>query len=86
MNVQEAAYVWSFQLRNSFSDHRAQPGRLLINEETPRFVRQRLESMGYDLMVCEKSSGPITAVFFDRKHGSFWSAASDLGEDYGIAG
>ena len=88
MNVQEAAeaaHVWSFQLRNSFSDHRAQPGRLLLNEETPRFVRQRLKAMGYDLTFREKSSGPITAIFFDREHGSLWGAASDFGEDYGIA-
>ena len=88
MNVQEAAeasHVWSFQLRNSFSDHRAQPGRLLINEETPKFVRQRLEAMGYDLTYRAKSSGPITAIYFDREHGSFWGAASDFGEDYGIA-
>ena len=34
MNVQEAveaANITSYQLRNSFDDHRAQPGRILLN-------------------------------------------------------
>ena len=88
MNVQEAAeasHVWSYQLRNSFSDHRAQPGRLLMNEEAPKWLRQELKAMGYSLEFRKRTSGPITAIFFDRTHGTMWGAASDYGEDYGIA-
>jgi gamma-glutamyltranspeptidase/glutathione hydrolase len=32
-----------------------------------------------------KTSGPITAIFVDRAHGTLWGAASDFGEDTGIA-
>jgi gamma-glutamyltranspeptidase/glutathione hydrolase len=41
MNVQEAAEAanfWSFQFRNSFGDHQAVPGRILVNAETPPWV------------------------------------------------
>jgi gamma-glutamyltranspeptidase/glutathione hydrolase len=41
--------------------------------------------MGYTLEVQRLTSGPITAIFFDREHGSFWGGASNFGEDYGIA-
>ncbi len=88
MNVQEAveaANIWSFQMRNSFGDHRAEVGRLLINEATPEWVRTELKRMGYSLDVRERTSGPITAIYFDREHGSFWGGASDYGEDYGLA-
>jgi len=88
MNVQEAveaANIWSYQMRNSFGDHRAQVGRLLINEQTPPWVRKELEKMGYTLDVRKRTSGPINAIYFDREHGSFWGGASDFGEDYGLA-
>jgi gamma-glutamyltranspeptidase/glutathione hydrolase len=41
--------------------------------------------MGYTLEFQERSSGPITAIYFDQEHGSFWGGASNDGEDYGIA-
>jgi gamma-glutamyltranspeptidase/glutathione hydrolase len=41
--------------------------------------------MGYTLRFAERTSGPITAIWFDRKHGTMWGAASNHGEDYGIA-
>ena len=88
MNVQEAveaAHVWSFQMRNSFGDHQAQPGRLLVNTKTPEWVIAELETMGYDVETRDKSSGPITAIYFDQEQGTFQGGASDFGEDYGIA-
>ena len=88
MNVQEAAegpHFWSHQMRNSFGDHRAQPGRLTLNEQTPAWVRKELEDMGYTLEFRKRTSGPITAIYFDREQDAFWGAASDYGEDYGIA-
>src|SRR2546430_9755054 len=32
-----------------------------------------------------RTSGPINAIFFDWKHGSFWGGSGNHGEDYGIA-
>ncbi len=88
MNVQEAAEapnIASYQMRSSFGGHESQPGRLTLNELVPPWVRKDLRQMGYRLNFRQRTSGPITAIYFDREHGSFWGAASDYGEDYGIA-
>jgi len=88
MNVQqaaEAANVNSFQMRSSFGGHESQPGRLLLAESMPSWVREDLRRMGYTLTFERLTSGPITAIFFDREHGTFWGGASNYGEDYGIA-
>ena len=88
MNVQEAveaANVISCQMRNSFGDHQAQVGRLLINEAIPDWVQEELLDMGYSLDVRPRTSGPINAIFFDRINGAFQGGASNFGEDYGIA-
>jgi gamma-glutamyltranspeptidase/glutathione hydrolase len=88
MDAQEAAEapnITSYQMRNSFGDHASQPGRLVLNDATPVWVRRQLRAMGYRTEFRERTSGPITAIWFDREHGSFWGAASDYGEDYGIA-
>jgi gamma-glutamyltranspeptidase / glutathione hydrolase len=81
----EAANFNSFQLRNSFGDHESIPGRLLLNEDVPAWVRVELREMGYDLDYAPRTSGPINAIWFDREHGTMWGASSDFGEDYGIA-
>ncbi len=88
MNVQEAAEaanINSFQLKASFGEHESRPGRLLIQEATPPWVRKELRARGYELRTAERTSGPINAIFFDWKHGSFWGGSSHHGEDYGIA-
>ena len=88
MNVQqavEAPNIVSYQMRDSFRDHRAVPGRLEINAQTPEAVRRELEAMDYELVVRERTSGPITAIWFDRENEAFQGGASDYGEDYGIA-
>lgn len=88
MNVQEAAEaanVTSFQMRSSFGNHESRPGRLTLNEATPPWVRRELRAMGYDLNFERFTSGPINAIFFDWKHGTFWGGSSNYGEDYGIA-
>ena len=80
MTVQEAVEapnITSYQMRSSFADHEAIPGRIDLHEKTPEWTRQeRLEP---------KTSGPINAIFFDRAHGTMWGGSSDYGEDYGIA-
>jgi gamma-glutamyltranspeptidase/glutathione hydrolase len=81
----EAANMNSFQMRSSFDQHDAQPGRMLLAESTPPDVRKALQAMGYTLTFERLTSGPINAIFFDWKHGSFWGGSSNHGEDYGIA-
>jgi gamma-glutamyltranspeptidase / glutathione hydrolase len=88
MNVQEAAEaanVNSHQMRSSFGAHESKPGRLTVSSALPAWVRAELEKMGYTLEVEAKTSGPITAVEVDRRRGTFQGAASNHGEDYGIA-
>jgi len=88
MNVQqacEAPNIVSFQIRSSFGKHEAIPGRLQLNEKVPSWVRDKLQAMGYRLDYRKYTSGPINAIFFDWKHGTFWGGSSNYGEDYGIA-
>ena len=87
MNVQEAAEapnITSFQMRSSFDAHQSKPGKLLLNQSVPPWVRKQLAEMGYELQYRERTSGPITAIYFDRAHDTMWGAASHYGEDYGI--
>lgn len=88
MNVQEAAEapnINSFQLKNSFRDHASEPGRLLLQEDVPPWVRAELLERGYELTFGERTSGPINAIYFDREHGTMWGGSSHHGDDYGIA-
>jgi gamma-glutamyltranspeptidase/glutathione hydrolase len=88
MDVQqsvEAANITSYQMRNSFGEHTTEPGRLTLRDDTPSWVRHELRAMGYRLEFDDRTSGPINAIFFDWKHGSFWGGSSNHGEDYGIA-
>jgi gamma-glutamyltranspeptidase/glutathione hydrolase len=88
MNVQqavEAANINSYQMRSSFDDHRSEPGRLLVQEATPPWVRAELAGMGYRVETARLTSGPINAIYFDWAHGSFWGGSSNHGEDYGLA-
>jgi gamma-glutamyltranspeptidase/glutathione hydrolase len=88
MNVQEAseaANINSFQMRASFGKHENKPGKVLLSQDVPPWVRSELKRMGYELSFEERTSGPINAIFFDREHGTFWGGSSHHGEDYGIA-
>jgi gamma-glutamyltranspeptidase/glutathione hydrolase len=88
MNVQEAceaANITSYQMRSSFGAHDTRPGKITVNHELPSWVRTELGRMGYTLDTAARTSGPTTAIYFDREHGTFWGGASDHGDDYGIA-
>jgi gamma-glutamyltranspeptidase/glutathione hydrolase len=85
----EAANINSNQLWLSLGgtktdDRKPRPGNILLHESTPEAVRKELEKMGYQLSFDDRTSGPINAIFFDWKHGSFWGGSSNHGEDYGI--
>ncbi|MHB1225166.1 MAG: gamma-glutamyltransferase, partial [Gemmatimonadaceae bacterium] len=81
----EAPNVNSYQMRASFGAHEIRPGGLVVASSTPDSVRTRLRAMGYTLEFQARTSGPINAIMFDRKHGTMWGASSNHGEDYGIA-
>ncbi len=88
MNVQEATEapnINSFQMRSSFGAHESRPGRLLLSESMPPWVRDELRRMGYELTFEERTSGPINAIRFDHAHGTMWGGSSNHGDDYGIA-
>jgi gamma-glutamyltranspeptidase/glutathione hydrolase len=80
----EAPNVNSYQMRSSFGAHETRPGRIVVASSLPESTRQALRQMGYTLEVNERTSGPITAIFLDRKHRTMWGGASNHGEDYGI--
>ncbi len=87
MTVQEACEAPSFktlQMHSSFGAHEKSPGGLTLNEQTPAWVRKDLGRMGYKSTFQERTSGPINAIWFDRKHGTLWGGSSNHGEDYGI--
>jgi gamma-glutamyltranspeptidase/glutathione hydrolase len=90
MNVQEATEAPNIntnQLRLSLGgdDRKAKPGSIILQSETPDWIRKELRKMGYTLSFEERTSGPINAIYFDWKHGGFWGGSSNHGEDYGIA-
>jgi gamma-glutamyltranspeptidase / glutathione hydrolase len=80
----EAANFNTYQMRSSFDDHKSEPGRLTLSESMPPWVREELQRMGYRLDYQRLTSGPINAIYFDWKNGSFWGGSSNHGEDYGI--
>ncbi|WP_336514218.1 gamma-glutamyltransferase family protein [Pollutibacter soli] len=89
MNVQEAVEAPNIntdQLRLSLggNDRKPKPGSLLLQSATPDWIRKELRKMGYKLTFEDRTSGPINAIYFDWKHGSFWGGSSNHGEDYGI--
>ncbi len=90
MTVQEACEapnINSNQLYLSLGgeDRRPKPGSILLNSAIPDWIRRELKNMGYTLSFEDRTSGPINAIYFDWKHGSFWGGSSNHGEDYGIA-
>ncbi|MEP6741654.1 MAG: gamma-glutamyltransferase [bacterium] len=88
MTVQEATEapnINSFQMRSSFGEHETRPGRILLADSMPPWVRSELRRMGYELTFEERTSGPINAIQFDQRHGTMWGGSSNHGEDYGVA-
>jgi gamma-glutamyltranspeptidase/glutathione hydrolase len=88
MNVQQAAEahnITSHQMQSSFGAHESEPGRIELTRKVPDWVRAELERMGYAVDIVDRTYSPITAIWFDSEHGTMQGAASDYGEDYGIA-
>jgi len=90
MNVQRAAEghgnVMSYQMQSSFGAHQAEPGRIQVpsGHVTPHTISE-LRQMGYNVEVVERVYNPTQAIWFDWDNNAMQGAASDYGEDYGIA-
>ena len=89
MTVQEAVEAanintYQYYLSLGGQDRKPKPGNLLLQKDTPPWVQRELIKMGYKLSFEERTSGPINAIYFDWKHGSFWGGSSNHGDDYGI--
>jgi gamma-glutamyltranspeptidase/glutathione hydrolase len=92
MTVQEATeaqnintdQLWLSLGGEKIDDRKPHPGHVLINSGTPEYVKSELRKMGYTLTVRDRTSGPINAIYFDTKHGTFWGGSSNYGVDYGI--
>jgi gamma-glutamyltranspeptidase/glutathione hydrolase len=81
----EAANFNSYQMHSSFDRHESQPGRIVLNQSVPQWVRKELALRGYTLEFEARTSGPINAILLDQQHGTIWGGSSNHGEDYGIA-
>jgi gamma-glutamyltranspeptidase/glutathione hydrolase len=92
MTVQQASEAPNFNSNQLWlslggteaSDRQPKPGEILLHESTTDFIKNELRVMGYRLRFDDRTSGPINAIYFDRKHGTLWGGSSNHGEDYGI--
>ena len=93
MTVQEATEAANFNSNQlwlslggtKIQDRKPKPGSIILNSSTPDWTRRELRKLGYTMTFVDRTSGPINAIYFDWKHGSFWGGSSNHGEDYGIA-
>jgi gamma-glutamyltranspeptidase/glutathione hydrolase len=81
----EAPNFNSWQMHDSFGEHEIFPGRILLNDSIPDWVRRDLIARGYKPEYGSRTSGPINAVLIDPVQRTFWGGSSNHGEDYGIA-
>lgn len=92
MTVQQASeaeninsnQLWLSLGGTKIKDRMPRAGDLLLSARTPVPTREALKKMGYKLSFGQRTSGPINAIFLDRKHNSLWGGSSNNGEDYGI--
>ena len=92
MTVQQASeaenintnQLWLSLGGTKIKDRMPRAGDLLLSARTPEPTREALKKMGYKLSFGQRTSGPINAIFIDRKHKSLWGGSSNNGEDYGI--
>jgi len=76
--------LWLSLGGTKLSDRRPRAGELLLGNKTPQATREALKKMGYTISLGDRTSGPINAIFLDKKHGTLWGGSSNNGEDYGI--
>jgi gamma-glutamyltranspeptidase/glutathione hydrolase len=69
----------------TLQDRKPRPGQLLLNRSIPAATIEALKKKGYQIKTEERTSGPINAILFDKRHRTLWGGSSNHGEDYGIA-
>ncbi|MBO9203157.1 MULTISPECIES: gamma-glutamyltransferase family protein [Niastella] len=89
MTVQEAVEAPNVNTNQLYlslggEDRKPKPGSLLVNSNTPDWIRRELIKMGYKLSFEDRTSGPVNAIYFDSRHGTMWGGSSNHGEDYGV--
>lgn len=93
MTVQQAAEAPNFNTNQlwlslggtTLQDRKPRPGQLLLNRSIPAATIEALKKKGYQIKTEERTSGPINAILFDKRHRTLWGGSSNHGEDYGIA-
>ena len=89
MNPQQAAdgrgNVLSYNMQSSFGAHQAEPNKIEVTPLVSAFSVDQLREMGYDVHRVDRTYNPTTAIWIDHEHGAMHGAASDYGDDYGIA-
>ena len=76
--------LWLSLGGTKMGDRVPRPGEILLSNTSSDSLRTELKNMGYKIRLGNRTSGPINAIYFDTKHGSFWGGSSNNGEDYGI--
>ena len=89
MNPQQAAdgrgNLLSYNMQSSFGAHQAELNKIEVTPLVSAFSVSELREMGYDVHTVDRTYNPTTAIWIDHEHGAMHGAASDYGEDYGIA-
>jgi gamma-glutamyltranspeptidase / glutathione hydrolase len=89
MNPQQAAdgrgNVLSYNMQSSFGAHQAEPNKIEVTPLVSAYSVAELRKMGYRVDVIKRTYNPTTAIWIDHEHGAMHGAASDYGDDYGIA-
>ena len=81
----EAATFNTYQLRESFDDRTSSsPAASCSTTPRRRGCATSCAPWATPWNSATAPSGPINAIMLDRKHGTFWGASSNHGEDYGI--
>ena len=78
--------LWLSLGGSAIKDRKPRPGQLLLNKSISASTIQVLQNKGYQIKTEERTSGPITAILFDKRYRTLWGGSSNHGEDYGIAG
>lgn len=89
MTPQQAAdgrgNIISYNMQSSFGAHQAEPNRIEVTPLVSAYSVSELRAMGYHVDVVPRTYNPTTAIWIDHEHGAMHGAASDYGDDYGIA-
>ncbi len=63
--------LWLSLGGDKLEDRRPRPGNILLNEKTDSAIRKDLKDLGYTIHSAQRTSGPVNAIYYDWKHGSF---------------